>query len=331
MLDALFTTDALAVLVVALGVGVVVGLTGMGGGALMTPALVFLGIPPTAAVANDLVAAAINKSIGAAVHTRQGSPDLRLAGMLVVGSVPSALVGAWLVGQLGSGEEAQETLRLAIGVTLLFTAATYTARVYGTTFLDWGGRSDSGRTAKLVPTIIVGAVGGFLVGLTSVGSGSIIMISLLLLNPGMSVKRLVGTDLVQAVPLVIAAAIGHVVVTGVDWSVLVPLVVGGAPGTFVGARLAARVPSQAVRRGIVIVLTLTGLSLLRVPPQGVGAAGAALLVLGPLAWALLRVGHGMPAFRGSGSSSPDIQTSPLPGDDPPPGRPDHPSDEKSTR
>ncbi len=302
MLDALFTTDALAVLVVALGVGVVVGLTGMGGGALMTPALVFLGIPPTAAVANDLVAAAVNKSIGAAVHTRQGSPDLRLAGMLVAGSVPSALVGAWLVGQLGSGEAAQETLRLAIGVTLLLTAVTYTARVYGSTFLDWGARSDDTRRVKPLPTVLVGAVGGFLVGLTSVGSGSIIMISLLLLNPGMSVKRLVGTDLVQAVPLVIAAAIGHVVVTGVDWAVLIPLVVGGAPGTFIGARLSSWIPSQAVRRGIVIVLTLTGLSLLRVPPLGVGAAGAALLVLGPLAWALLRVRHGMTPFRTSRTS-----------------------------
>ena len=148
---------------------------------------------------------------------------------------------------------------------------------------------------RVAPTLAVGAVGGFLVGLTSVGSGSIIMVSLLLLHPGMSARRLVGTDLVQAVPLVIAAAVGHVIVTGIDWAVLVPLVVGGAPGTFVGARLSAWVPCQAIRRGIVIVLTLTGLSLLRVPPQAVGATGAALLVLGPLGWALLRRAHGLPA------------------------------------
>ncbi len=294
MADLLLTSDVLVVLLVSLAVGVVVGLTGMGGGALMTPALVFLGIPPTAAVANDLVAAAFNKSVGAAVHTRRGSPDLRLAGLLVSASVPAALLGAWLVGRLGSGDQAQELLRLAIGATLLLTAATYTLRVYGSAFRGWGEGTDRGRPVRVVPTLVVGAVGGFLVGLTSVGSGSIIMISLLLLNPGMSARRLVGTDLVQAVPLVIAAAIGHVLVTGVDWAVLVPLVAGGAPGTFIGARLSTWVPSQAVRRGIVIVLTLTGLSLLRVPPLAVGATGAALLVLGPLGWALLRRAHGLP-------------------------------------
>lgn len=299
MPDALVTVDALAVLVVSLAVGVVVGLTGMGGGALMTPALVFLGIPPTAAVANDLVAAAVNKSVGAAVHARRGSPDLRLAGLLVAGSVPFALAGAFVVGLLGSGEQQQETLRLAIGATLLLTAATYTLRIYGAAFHQWGRGAGPQRPVRVVPTLLVGALGGFLVGVTSVGSGSIIMIALLLLHPGMSARRLVGTDLVQAVPLVVAAAIGHVVVTGVDWAVLLPLVAGGAPGTFLGARLAAWVPSQAVKRGIVIVLTLTGLSLLRVPPTAVGAIGAALLVLGPLGWALLRRAHGLPAFGGA--------------------------------
>ncbi len=310
MPEALLTADALVVLVVSLAVGVVVGLTGMGGGALMTPALVFLGVPPTAAVANDLVAAAFNKSVGAAVHARRGSPDLRLAGLLVAGSVPFALVGAFLVGRLGSGEEQQELLRMAIGVTLLLTASTYTLRVYGSVFRGWGHGTGPQQAARVAPTVAVGAVGGLLVGVTSVGSGSIIMIALLLLYPWLSAKRLVGTDLVQAVPLVIAAAIGHLVVTGVDWAVLVPLVVGGAPGTFIGARLASWVPSQAVRRGIVIVLTLTGLSLLRVPPPVVGATGAALLVLGPLGWALLRRAHGLPAFGGRADESADESADP---------------------
>ncbi|PKW27317.1 sulfite exporter TauE/SafE family protein [Phycicoccus duodecadis] len=308
MLDGLLTGDALSVLLVSLAVGVVVGLTGMGGGALMTPALIFLGVPPTAAVANDLVAAAFNKSVGAAVHARRGSPDLRLAGLLIAGSVPFALAGAFLVGRLGSGEEAQSLLRLLIGATLLLTAATYTLRVYGSVFHRWGTGDGPQRPVRVVPTVLVGAVGGLLVGVTSVGSGSIIMVTLLLLHPGMSAKRLVGTDLVQAVPLVVAAAIGHVVVSGVDWAVLIPLVVGGAPGTFVGARISAWVPSQAVRRGIVIVLTLTGLSLLRLPPTAVGATGAALLVLGPLGWALLRRMHGMPAFSGGSGphDDPDV-------------------------
>ncbi|GGL29577.1 sulfite exporter TauE/SafE family protein [Phycicoccus endophyticus] len=332
MPDALLSGDAAAVLVVSLAVGVVVGLTGMGGGALMTPALVFLGIPPTAAVANDLVAAAVNKSVGAAVHARQGSPDLRLAGLLITGSVPGAFLGAWLTGRLGTGDEAEEALRMVLGATLLLTAATYTLRVYGSTFHGWGSGSDSGRQVKVVPTVVVGVVGGVLVGLTSVGAGSIIMISLLLLNPGMSAKRLVGTDLVQAIPLVVAAAVGHVVVTGVDWAVLVPLVLGGAPGTFLGARLSAWVPSGAVRRGIVIVLTLTALSLLRVPPEFVGAIGAGLLVLGPLAWAMLRQAHGLPAFGGGDRSGdgPDLDPDPGPEAAPDPDPDPHP-DERTPR
>ena len=105
-------------------------------------------------------------------------------------------------------------------------------------------------------------------GITSVGSGSVIMVVLLVLYPALAGVRLVGTDLVQAVPLVMAAAISHVIVTGVDWSVLIPLVVGGTPGTFLGARLANRVSQSIVRRGIVLVLFLTGLSMLKVPPWG---------------------------------------------------------------
>ena len=117
--------------------------------------------------------------------------------------------------------------------------------------------------------MLVGAVGGLLVGITSVGSGSLIMVALLLIYPTLSAVRLVGTDLVQAVPLVLAAAVGHVVTSGVDWAVLVPLILGGTPGTFLGARMASWVSQSVIRRGIVIVLSLTGLKMLGVPP-GVG-------------------------------------------------------------
>jgi hypothetical protein len=119
---------------------------------------------------------------------------------------------------------------------------------------------------------------------------------LLLIYPKMSAVRLVGTDLVQAVPLVLAAAVGHVVNDGVTWSVLVPLVIGGTPGTFLGARLAAWVSQSVIRRGIVIVLTLTGLKMLGVPPEWVGIIGAGMLLLGPLGWGFLRQTRGLPAF-----------------------------------
>ncbi|MGG5260587.1 sulfite exporter TauE/SafE family protein [Phycicoccus avicenniae] len=316
MPDDLISGAALALLAVSFLVGIVVGLTGMGGGALMTPALVFLGIPPTAAVANDLVAAAINKSVGATVHARNGSPNWRLARLLMIGSVPFAFAGAFIVHAVGSAEEREAFLRLAIGVALLLAAATYTLRIYGTVFHHWGRSSPDGEVpVRVVATVVVGAIGGLLVGLTSVGSGSIIMVSLLLLHPGLGARKLVGTDLVQAVPLVLAAAVSHVIVSGIDWAVLIPLVLGGTPGTFVGARLAAWVPGSAIRRGIVIVLTLTGLSLLKVPPMTVGAIGAALLVLGPLAWAVLRRAHGLPAFTPHRNHSPaaDPDLGDLPG------------------
>jgi uncharacterized membrane protein YfcA len=308
-LTELLTLDAGKILVVSFLVGIVVGLTGMGGGALMTPALIFLNIPPTAAVANDLVAASVNKSVGAATHWREGSPNLKLAMWLMIGSVPTAFAGAFIVAAVGEDDAQQDFVKLAIGVALMFTAATYTLRNYLQLRAGVKGRSRVGEAVviKPVPTLLVGAFGGLLVGITSVGSGSLIMVSLLLLYPALGALKLVGTDLVQAVPLVFAAAVSHMIVTGVDWTILVPLVIGGMPGTYLGSRLAHWVNEGYVKRGIVIVLTLTGLTLLEVPPEYVGLIGAALLILGPLAWGGVRVLNGLPPFEtlgaGPGSSS----------------------------
>lgn len=297
-MDDLFTTAALAVLVVSFGVGIVVGLTGMGGGALMTPALIFLGVSPTAAVANDLVSASITKSVGAGVHWRKGTPDLKLAGLLITGSVPFAFAGAFIIDYFGGGPEQEEFVKSAIGVALLFTATTYTLRMYLQLRMVTSGNEAPAENAEIrvIPTLLVGAIGGLLVGVTSVGSGSLIMVALLLLYPTLSALRLVGTDLVQAVPLVLSAAIGHVLVSGVDWEVLIPLVIGGIPGTFIGARIAHWVSQSVIRRGIVIVLSLTGLKLLGVSPEAVGIIGAGLLLLGPLAWGFVRQTRGLPAF-----------------------------------
>jgi uncharacterized membrane protein YfcA len=294
----LLTSDALGVLVVAFGVGIVVGLTGMGGGALMTPALIFLGVNPAAAVANDLVAASVNKSVGAAVHWRNGSPNLKLAAYLIAGSVPFAFAGGFIVKSIGDEEAKTAFLTQAIGVALLFAAASYALRMYLQLRYVAAGNIASTIEPKINPvaTVLVGAVGGLLVGITSVGSGSLIMVSLLLLYPTLAAPRLVGTDLVQAVPLVLAAAVGHVLTEGVTWAVLVPLIVGGTPGTFLGARMAGWVSQSIIRRGIVIVLTLTGLKMLGMPPEWVGILGAGLLLLGPLAWGFIRQRRGLPAF-----------------------------------
>ncbi|KAA1425357.1 sulfite exporter TauE/SafE family protein [Mumia zhuanghuii] len=292
----LVTYGALSILAVSFGVGIVVGLTGMGGGALMTPALIFLGINPTAAVANDLVAASVNKSVGAAVHAREGSPNWRLAGWLMVGSVPTAAAGAFIIEAMGADEDQTAFVKTAIGVALLLTAATYTLRSYLNVRATRLGNPPSTDDPHIRPvaTVLVGAIGGLLVGVTSVGSGSLIMVSLLLLYPTLTAVRLVGTDLVQAVPLVLSAAITHVMVTGVDFEILIPLILGGTPGTYLGARIANRVPQGIVRRGIVVVLSLTGLTLLGVPPVAVGIIAAGMVILGPIAWALIRSRIGVP-------------------------------------
>jgi uncharacterized membrane protein YfcA len=294
----LLSTAALSVLAVSFGIGIVVGLTGMGGGALMTPALIFLGINPATAVANDLVAASVNKSVGAAVHWRTGQPNLKLAGLLMVGSIPFALAGGFIVQAVGDQESRAAFLTTAIGWALMLAAASYTLRMYVQLRHVTGGNElvENNPAIRTVPTLLVGAVGGLLVGITSVGSGSLIMVALLLLYPTLSALRLVGTDLVQAVPLVLAAAVGHVITEGVDWAVLIPLIIGGTPGTFLGARMASWVSQSVIRRGIVIVLSLTGLKMLGVPPEWIGILGAAMLLLGPLAWGFVRQTRGLPPF-----------------------------------
>ncbi|MGH3349478.1 MAG: sulfite exporter TauE/SafE family protein [Nocardioides sp.] len=296
MFGDLLTQDALSVLVVSFGIGIVVGLTGMGGGALMTPALIFLGVPPTTAVANDLVAASVNKSVGAAVHWRHGSPNIRLATYLIIGSVPFAFLGTF-VHKLAPGDT-DHFLKLILGGALLFAAASYMFRMYLQLRLVTGGNEAPQDDPDLKPlvTMFIGAVGGLLVGVTSVGSGSVIMIALLLVYPTLSAVKLVGTDLVQAVPLVLAAAIGQVINHGVDWSVLVPLILGGTPGTFLGSKMARWVSQSVIRRGIVIMLTLSGAKMLGADATFLLFLGGAMLLLGPLIWGFFRQTRGLPAF-----------------------------------
>ncbi len=296
-------------------VGVVVGITGMGGGALMTPALIFLGVGDAATVVTaDLTAAAVYKSGGALVHWREGSPNFRLAGWLIVGSVPMAFLGPHLIGWVNpdADKEALDSfLKLCIGFALLFAATTYALRLYIELRRRTSGRGRvvSDPVIRPVPTILVGALGGLLVGITSVGSGSVIMIALLMLYPTLSALKLVGTDLVQAVPLVLSAAISNMLAHGLDWGLAVPLIIGSVPGTLLGAKIAPRVPASYIRRGIVVVLTMSGLALLDkagwaplgsaeddTHPVLIAIVGVALLIAVPFVWGLLRRQAGLPMF-----------------------------------
>ncbi|MBA2743840.1 MAG: sulfite exporter TauE/SafE family protein, partial [Chthoniobacterales bacterium] len=180
-------------------VGIVVGITGMGGGALMTPILIFLGVGHASSVVTaDLTAAAIYKTSGAAVHWREGSPNIRVAAFLICGSVPMAFLGPHVVRWINPTTNVDTFLTLCIGFALLFAAITYALRLYVELRRRAKGLS-RGRNEPIVrpvPTILIGAVGGLLVGITSVGSGSVIMVALLMLYPTFSAVKLVGTDLV---------------------------------------------------------------------------------------------------------------------------------------
>jgi len=307
------TMTFLSILAAGFLVGIVVGLTGMGGGALMTPALIFLGVGETAAVVTaDLTAAAVYKTGGAIVHKREGSPHMALAKWLILGSVPMALLGPYLVKAVtDSPDELDHLLKLCIGFALLLAASTYAFRLWiNLRRVRAGSHStDEHPTVRVVPTLVVGMLGGLLVGVTSVGSGSVIMIALLMLYPGLSAVKLVGTDLVQAVPLVFAAAIANISIHGLDWGLLIPLLIGSVPGTVLGARLAPRVPQSVIRRGIVVVLTMSGVALLdkagwaplgagedQTYPMLVAGIGLAMLVLVPLVWGVIRRTQGLPMF-----------------------------------
>ncbi|WP_182524725.1 sulfite exporter TauE/SafE family protein [Nocardioides dongkuii] len=306
----LLTLTALSILVAGFVVGIVVGLTGMGGGALMTPALIFLGVGDTATVVTaDLTAAAVYKTGGAVVHAREGSPNLNLAKWLILGSVPMALLGPHLVAWFTDPDEIDDVLKLCIGFALLLAAATYALRLYINLrrVRSGGAAGDPDPRIRPIPTLLVGALGGLLVGITSVGSGSVIMIALLMLYPGLSAVKLVGTDLVQAVPLVLAAAISNIALHGLDWELTIPLIAGSVPGTLLGSKIAPRVPQSFIRRAIVVVLTMSGVALLdkagwaplgveETHPMLIAGVGVAMVVLVPLIWGFLRKGQGLPMY-----------------------------------
>lgn len=278
--------------------GIMVGLTGMGGGAFVTPMLVLVfGVPPLAAVSSDLVASAVTKPIGAAVHLRRGGVDWPLVRWLALGSVPAALVGALLLRLVGQRAHIQSVVSHALGVALVLAAGAICAKALIELRRRTRGnvRAASAPPAvRPLPTLLVGVAGGLVVGLSSVGSGSLVMIALLLLYPTIPTRRLVGTDLLQAVPLVAAAAGGHLLFGDVRISVTVSLLLGSVPGVYLGARAASAAPGGLIRRALVLGLLATGLALFDVDTVRLGALVVALTVVGSLIWAALRVAHGEP-------------------------------------
>jgi uncharacterized protein len=301
--------------VAGLVIGTVVGMTGMGGGALMTPVLVlFFGVPPLAAVSSDLVVSAVMKPVGGVVHLRRGTVNLKLVGLLCLGSVPAAFCGVLVSRALGQGDGVQQWTKTALGIALLLAATGLIVRAYQS-MVARGQRAavraarragrdvpdvvEAGNRAPFrlrpVPTVLVGLVGGLVVGMTSVGSGSLIIIALLALYPTLSAASLVGTDLVQAVPLVASAALGHLLFGDFRLDLTASLLIGCLPGVYLGARLSSRAPGGLVRRALALVLLASGLKLLEIGDAVMITVLGVVVVIGPLLWMRARARHGLPA------------------------------------
>ena len=244
-------------------VGMLVGLTGVGGGSLMTPLLILLfGVHPTTAVGTDLLFAASTKATGTVVHATARTIDWLLVRLLAVGSIPATIVTLVLLSRFDlKSAMAQHTITISLGVVLLATAL----------FLLAGRRIREHYAARLnvldqrtrsFCTIVLGLVMGLLVTLTSVGAGAIGVTVLLLLHPKMPASRVVSSDIAHAVPLTLLAGAGHWYLGSIDWGLLGNLLVGSLPGIVVGSHFASRARDAVVRIALATVLVIVGVRLL---------------------------------------------------------------------
>jgi uncharacterized protein len=280
-------------------VGLLVGMTGAGGGALMTPMLILIfNVVPGKAISSDLVASVVMRPVGAGVHMRAGTVHKRLVMLMAAGSVPSALLGTWLLSRFGNAKSATNHIEVVLGVALLIGAAAMALRYW----LD--RRSEQARDdliheieVRPIPTVLVGVVGGLIVGMTSVGSGSLMIVLLLFLYPTISAKQLVGTDLTQAVPLTLAAAIGSLIFGTVEFGLTVSLILGSVPAVFVGSLLSSSVPDKYIRPAIAFVILASGLKYVGLGTSALGWCLVAVLAIGASAFLLHRL-------RVSGESPP---------------------------
>jgi hypothetical protein len=263
-------------------VGFIVGATGVGGGSLMTPLLTLVfNVPAQVAVGTDLLFASITKASGAVAHARRGNVDWSITGWLAGGSVASALATLAAV-HVGKPDAAlfAEVVRRTLGVALFLTAGALLLRAQvqalgqrfagrGQRVLAFAAAGGAGslrvadeRVARPAPTLLVGAVIGTLVTLTSVGAGVIGVVALFFLYPLLPARRIVGSDIAHAVPLTLVAGLGHVSLGNVDWSMLGMLLVGSLPAIHLGAAVAHRLPERALRLALATMLVGIGARLI---------------------------------------------------------------------
>lgn len=269
MIDPLYALSGFAV-------GLLVGMTGVGGGALMTPLLILLfGVHPATAVGTDLLSAAVTKTAGSIVHGLARSIDWRVVRRLAMGSVPATLITLGFLAVLNQSEAARSLITVILSAVLLLTAAVLVFR--GSIVRFYRSRLptlDDRRTATA--TIIVGAILGVLVTISSVGAGAVGVCVLLILYPKLPMARIVGSDIAHAVPLTLVAGMGHWIIGTVDWHIVGLLLAGSLPGIVLGSYMAVRVPETVLRAILACTLTVLSIRLLH---EHLGSGGSLMTAL----------------------------------------------------
>jgi uncharacterized membrane protein YfcA len=252
-MDYLYTLSGFAV-------GAIVGLTGVGGGSLMTPLLVLVfGINPATAVGTDLLYAALTKASGTVAHGRKGHIDWTITGRLALGSIPAAALTLWILAQLPKGSNViGAVISHGLGFALMLTAI---AILFGRKLRDYAAKHEASPLRECCLgkiTIAVGAILGVLVTISSVGAGALGVAVLFFLYPKLPTIRIVGSDVAHAVPLTLVAGLGHWMLGGVDWALLGSLLLGSLPGIWLGTQVSTKVPEHILRRILAAMLVLIG-------------------------------------------------------------------------
>ncbi len=255
-----------SLLLVGFGVGALVGMTGVGGGALMTPLLIVVfRLPPSIAIGTDLVNAAVMKAVGAFQHYRQGTVEPAIVGRLAMGSLPAAILGVGLVKVLKDmmGNQGEAVLTVILAWTLILVAVMMIVRVLLAHPLKqvFKRRPRPSASQQPVLTVLLGMAAGILVSLTSIGAGSIVMVFLVALY-STSARRLVGADIMHAAMLASVAAVGHLWAGNVDLSVAGVLLIGSLPGVVLGSRLSVKMPDMFLRVALALTLLFSGMRLI---------------------------------------------------------------------
>jgi uncharacterized membrane protein YfcA len=275
------------VIVFGLGVGILVGLTGMGGGSLMTPLLILVfGVKPVTAIGTDLAYAAVTKTVGGWKHFRQRTVDMRLSSWMAIGSVPAAIGGVYVLELLERrlGSDFDGTLLAVLAGALLFTGVAVLARAFMMPWLNERERHtvDMQRRHK-VAAVLVGVFVGFVLGVTSAGSGALIAVALIMIFR-LVPTRVVGTDVFHAAILLWAAAVAHLFAGNIDFALAGTILLGSVPGVWLGSHWSVRVPTATLRTALGVVLVGAGLGLATkagadIPPVLLAGIPVALAVL----------------------------------------------------